>query len=354
MLKGTFRYLCPDLFTGTTYSAGTDLWALGVSLFESAMGRKAASGGQQMVLAAIIGGRIMQLHQDETLHPLLQRTFHALLRTDDAARRITDASVLEKVFAGLSDKLGDGAAVARAVMQEQRQGDVSGEFGADDLVPTIVDEGGLSSLMGLTGPSSSDVFASASSSSSSSSSMSSAHGPGLAMGTQTAPSADPRHGIDDNQGPTMLLPAQHHPPLPPGVSAPRSLPTLAIDIVVMEDVDMSDMFDMSDVDGIAITTSGEGAPTLAMPAVGPPGALSSSQAPPTVAMPISALPTMALPSFAAPPTIALHRAMWHQPSSSAEAPPTVMLAQAPAPVARPTLELPIFVDDPDDDDPPRE
>ena len=41
ILKGTFRYLCPDLFTGSNYSSGTDLWALGVTLFESAMGRKA-------------------------------------------------------------------------------------------------------------------------------------------------------------------------------------------------------------------------------------------------------------------------------------------------------------------------
>ena len=329
MLKGTFRYLCPDLFTGTTYSAGTDLWALGVSLFESAMGRKAATGGQQTVLASIIGGRIMQLREGESLHPLLARTFHALLRTDEPSRRITDAALLEKVFAGLSNTLGDGTAVSQAIMAEQRQGDVSGEFGADDLVPTIVDDDSLATSL-------------------------------LAA-------------------PARRAPQPHYPPLPPGVAPPPSLPTLAIDIVVMEDIDL----DFSDFDVDVVHASNEGEPTLAMPAFGPFGALPSSAAPltvvmpasalhalpsvaapPTVAMPASALLSLHLPSAAAPPTIALPRADWQLPSTSADAPPTVILTSArlssmagpatttknPAPALR---KHPAIVDQPDED-PPRE
>jgi serine/threonine protein kinase len=375
ILKGTFRYLCPDLFTGSAYSSGTDLWALGVTLFESAMGRKAATGGQQMVLAAIIGGRIMQLHPGEQLHPLLFKTFQALLRTDDPSRRITDAAQLERVFAGIVDKLGDGAAEAEALMRAQPQGDVSGEFGADDLVPTIYD----GQLGGISGASSSDVFTSGSLPS-----MSPSTPPPPRPTTKPPPPLPP--GLQDNQGPTQLLPRVDpiHPPRPP-TPAPAALPTLAIPLVVVEeDIDMSD-FDAPAAP--AVPSSSDAPPTMAIPA----GQLPSQYAPPTVI-----LPAGALPSLAAPPTVMLSTPMLSslptlrtappQPPptpvapapiapASEDAPRTIIAAAAvapmtrppsrpitnpqaprpsppaPPPVARPTLELPIFVDD---DDPPRE
>jgi serine/threonine protein kinase len=354
ILKGTFRYLCPDLFTGSPYSSGTDLWALGVTLFESAMGRKAATGGQQLVLAAIIGGRIMQLHPGEQLHPLLFKTFQALLRTDDPGRRITDAAQLERVFAGIADKLGDGAAEAEALMRGQPQGDVSGEFGADDLVPTIYD----GQLTGISGASSSDVFTSGALPTASPTT------PPPPRPTTKPPPLPP--GLAD-QGPTQLLPRVEplHPPRPPVSPAP--LPTLAIPIVVVEED-----IDLSDLDAPA---SHDAPPTVALPAA----QLPSQYAPPTVALPVSALP-----SLAAPPTVMLSGPMLSSlptlktapPSApiaptSDDAPRTIIAAAAMAPASRPpsrpitnpqaprpsppaprpTLELPIFVDD---DDPPRE
>lgn len=360
ILKGTFRYLCPDLFTGSPYSSGTDLWALGVSLFESALGRKAATGGQQLVLAAIIGGRIMQLHPGEQLHPLLFKTFQALLRTDDPGRRITDAAQLERVFAGIADKLGDGAAEVEALMRGQPQGDVSGEFGADDLVPTIYD----GQLAGIGGASSSDVFTSGA--------LPTAPPPPRPT-TKPLPPRPP--GLAD-QGPTQLLPRVEpiHPPRPPGAPAPAPLPTLAIPIVVVEeDIDLSDLDDPLPP---AVPSSADAPPTMAIPA----GQLPSAYAPPTVM-----LPPGALPSLAAPPTVMLSGPLLSSlptlkaaPTSPApapialvsdDAPRTIIAAaaapptrpttnpQAPRPTApaapapRPTLELPIFVDD---DDPPPE
>jgi len=369
ILKGTFRYLCPDLFTGSAYSSGTDLWALGVTLFESAMGRKAATGGQQMVLAAIIGGRIMQLHPGEQLHPLLFKTFQALLRTDDPTRRITGAAQLERVFAGIADKLGDGAAEAEAMMRAQPQGDVSGEFGADDLVPTIYD----GQLGGISSASSSDVFTSGALPS-----LAPTSPPPPRQTTKPPPPLPP--ALQDNQGPTQLLPRVEpiHPPRPP-TPTPAALPTLAIPIIVVEeDIDMSD-FDTPRAP--AVPSSMDAPPTMAIPV----GQLPSEYAPPTVALPVSALP-----SLAAPPTVMLSTPMLSSlptlrapPSppaptpiapTSNDAPRTIIAAAAaatplsrpparpvtnpqtprpapPAPAPRPTLELPIFVDD---DDPPRE
>ena len=370
ILKGTFRYLCPDLFTGSAYSSGTDLWALGVTLFECAMGRKAATGGQQLVLAAIIGGRITQLRPGEQLHPLLLKTFQALLRTDDPNRRITDAAQLERVFAGISEKLGDGAAEAEAMMRAQPQGDVSGEFGADDMVPTIYD----GQFGGLGGASSSDVFTSGALPAMAPSSKAPPAPPPLRQTTRPPPPLPA--GLEDNQGPTLLLPRVEpvHPPRPPAHAA---LPTLAIPIIVVEeDIDMSD-FDAPPV--APVPSSHDAPPTMAIPA----GQLPSQYAPPTVALPVGALP-----SLAAPPTVILSTPMWSSlpafaaPSAPApvaptsdDAPRTIIAAaattrpptrpvtnphgQRPAPPAtagatpapRPTLELPIFVVD---DDPPSE
>ena len=385
MLKGTFRYLSPDLFGGMAYSAGTDLWALGVTLFESAVGRKAAKGNQQMVLAAILAGRILDRSEDERVHPLLERTFYGLLRTDDRNRRLNDATRLAQIFAQIESKLGDGAEVARRVMATQPQGDVSGEFGADELVPTVLDSlppppsmtsgphewHSANSAWPLPTPSlasGSDVFSPAA--------IASPPPQVTSSGIQRNPSVT----LDDNgqaptvtlpqfadnalaasreaSGPTQVLRKAPSPPQHPTLALPRmpmvdALATLAIPIVVVEEVDI-DMSDFSDLPEVpprnAVAASDDAATTLAMAAVHVP----SSMAPPTVMLGALQVPAARAPgSHDAAPTVMLNAV--HTAPGSSEAAPTIVLAavptvprpQPPPAVARPTLELPIFVDDDD-------
>ena len=374
MLKGTFRYLSPDLFGGKPYSAGTDLWALGVTLFESAVGRKAAKGNQQMVLAAIMSGRILDRGEHEQVHHLLERTFYGLLRMDEPGRRLSDATRLTQIFAQIESKLGDGADVARRVMATQPQGDVSGEFGADDLVPTILD---LPPPPSMT----SGVFANsplpipAYPPSPPPSTSSGVWGPPAiasptpqvtSSGIQWSPSSTRE---EQGQAPTVTLPQitgselptqalRRTPPIvgerlppPPSSKLADPLSTLAIPITVFEediDMDMSDLSDLPEVPArVAVPSSEAAATTTAMPALHAP----SSVAPPTVMLNAS----HAVPGSAdAAPTMMLSAA--HTAPGSSDAAPTVMLAAVPtapkpkpnAAVARPTLELPIFVDGEDD------
>ncbi|MDP2342187.1 MAG: protein kinase [Deltaproteobacteria bacterium] len=391
MLKGTFRYLSPDLFSGMPYSSGTDLWALGVTLFESAVGRKAAKGNQNMVLAAILQGHILDRHDDERVHQLLERTFYGLLRTDDRTRRLTDANRLSQIFAQIESKLGNGAEVARRVMATQPQGDVSGEFGADDQVPTILDNG----LMNLPPPpstssgvfanspwpvppvpasTSSDVFGPAAIASlppqvtsSGFLPMSTVDEQARGAPTMTLPHVDASASLDRSGLSTQVL--RRVPPVPqaPTVVLPRvstsidPLATLAIPIIVVEediDMDMSEFSDLPEVPARVATPSSDAAPTtVGMLAMQMP----SSMAPPTVMLNAShatpgssdAAPTVMLnavdvssPRGAPPP---------HNPGSD-DAAPTRMLAAVPtAPrpkpkaVAKPTLDIPIFVDGDDVD-----
>ncbi len=379
MLKGTFRYLSPDLFAGMSYSPGTDIWALGVSLFEAAVGRKAARGHQQAVLAAILDGRIMNKGVDEQLHHLLERTFFSMLRMDDRSRRMCDAAQLAQVFAQIESKLGDGAEVARRIMATQPQGDVSGEFGADDVVPTIPDAGAQASS---------------------------------ALGQHPfplPPPPDPR-SLDDESALEVSSPTQ-------ALRSPRTkvdpVSTLSIPIIVFEeDVDLSELDGpappvaaarappsvraaSAQLSGHAsvlnIQTSGrtaesppiDAARTIAMPAMATP----SSMAPPTVMLSAAhtapgssdAAPTVVLrassvgPGSGEAPTVLLHAAT-AKPASvdaaatvllraatakpgSADAAPTMLLSAMPTapkpkpPIAmtpRPTLDLPVYVDGDDD------
>lgn len=108
VLRGTFRYISPDLFRGGAYSWMTDLWALGVTLFESAMGRKAADGTQHEVFNAIMGGHIPAVQPGEQLHPALRYLFDGLLEVDADARRFRDPEDVLHAFRVIRGRLGDG------------------------------------------------------------------------------------------------------------------------------------------------------------------------------------------------------------------------------------------------------
>ncbi len=116
VVRGTFRYLSPDLFSGKSYSWMTDLWALGVTLFEAAVGRKAVEGNEHEVFSGIMHGKLLQLRAGETLHPALRYVFDGLLVADAEARRFRDPEDVLHAFRVIRGRLGDGEADARAVM----------------------------------------------------------------------------------------------------------------------------------------------------------------------------------------------------------------------------------------------
>jgi eukaryotic-like serine/threonine-protein kinase len=118
VLRGTFRYISPDLFRGGAYTWMTDLWALGVTLFEASVGRKAAEGTQHQVFHAIMEGHISGVRPGEQLHPALRYLFDGLLEVDAEARRFRDPEDVLHAFRVIRGRLGDGEAETIAVMEQ--------------------------------------------------------------------------------------------------------------------------------------------------------------------------------------------------------------------------------------------
>jgi serine/threonine-protein kinase len=108
ILRGTFRYISPDLFAGKAYSWMTDLWALGVTLFEASMGRKAVEGSEHQVFSAIMHGKLTTVADHEKLHPALRFLFDGLLEVDADARRFRDPEDVLHAFRVIRGRLGDG------------------------------------------------------------------------------------------------------------------------------------------------------------------------------------------------------------------------------------------------------
>lgn len=118
VLRGTFRYISPDLFRGGAYSWMTDLWALGVTLFEASVGRKAAEGTQHQVFHAIMEGHISAVRSGEQLHPALRYLFDGLLEVDAEARRFRDPEDVLHAFRVIRGRLGDGERETIDIMQQ--------------------------------------------------------------------------------------------------------------------------------------------------------------------------------------------------------------------------------------------
>ncbi len=116
ILRGTFRYISPDLFAGKAYSWMTDLWALGVTLFEASMGRKAVEGTEHQVFSAIMHGKLTTVAPHENLHPALRYLFDGLLEVDAEARRFRDPEDVLHAFRVIRGRLGDGEADTIDVM----------------------------------------------------------------------------------------------------------------------------------------------------------------------------------------------------------------------------------------------
>jgi hypothetical protein len=108
-VRGTLRYVAPQLFEGAQHDAGADLWSLGVCLFEAALGRPAVTGPEALVLAAVVRGQLLHLQPSEHLDPLLQEVI-ARLCTRERAHRYGDARAAALRLNG--GDLGDGSMLA--------------------------------------------------------------------------------------------------------------------------------------------------------------------------------------------------------------------------------------------------
>ena len=130
LLRGTLRYLAPELFDGGQYSAQSDLWALGVVLWEALLGRAAVSGSDAVAVGRICSGNLMMLDDGEDADPRVSRAISQLLRRHavDRPRRAREAAalfaMLEKAIPGDADELSQ-AVVWRAIGGPDVEGETS-------------------------------------------------------------------------------------------------------------------------------------------------------------------------------------------------------------------------------------
>ncbi len=103
MLKGTLRYVAPELLNGAGYTAATDLWSLGVCLFEAAVGRVMVSGDPVAIFRTLMSGRYRDLRAGEVIDPDLARAIFALVAPENA--RIRHAHAAAAIFARLEAAL---------------------------------------------------------------------------------------------------------------------------------------------------------------------------------------------------------------------------------------------------------
>ena len=102
MLKGTLRYVAPELLAGEGYSAASDLWSLGVCLFEAALGRMMVAGEPMAIFKAIMAGDYRNLRPGEVLDADLQAAIFALVT--DANSRLRNARAAASVFGRLEER----------------------------------------------------------------------------------------------------------------------------------------------------------------------------------------------------------------------------------------------------------
>jgi serine/threonine protein kinase len=95
-VRGTLRYLAPELFDNGPHSMQTDLWALGVVLFEALVGREAVKGSAAAAVGKICSGQVMHLEEHEEVEPRVLRAIGQLLKVKPEQRpaRARDAAAL--------------------------------------------------------------------------------------------------------------------------------------------------------------------------------------------------------------------------------------------------------------------
>ena len=116
-LRGTMRYLAPELIHGDSYSAASDLWSLGLVLWEAALGRYAYPvEGDREVLAGILRGEPMELFGGEKVDDALRAAIATLLEIEPE-KRVTRAVEAAFRFAEIEPRFGDSRAQTAAAVQ---------------------------------------------------------------------------------------------------------------------------------------------------------------------------------------------------------------------------------------------
>ncbi len=113
-VRGTLRYLAPELIEGQKHSAATDLWALGVVLWEAVLGRRAVVGDDREILTAILRGDVMKYQPGEALDPRLHDALAAFIAPANA--RLQRAKAAGNILGRLEAAFGDGQAPAQAAV----------------------------------------------------------------------------------------------------------------------------------------------------------------------------------------------------------------------------------------------
>lgn len=149
VLRGTLRYLAPELFDGGAYSVQSDLWSLGVVLWEALLGRVAIVGNDAVAIDRVLSGAIMVCDDAERPDPVAAAAVGRLLGCRPAARPATarEAATLlgdaERTLSG-GDDVSVDAAVQAALRRIVRPDDGAAElvlreasrnFRGDDSAP---------------------------------------------------------------------------------------------------------------------------------------------------------------------------------------------------------------------------
>ena len=122
ILRGTLRYLAPELFDGGPYSPQTDLWSLGVALWEALLGRVAVVGNDAVAIERICAGLVMVLEGDERPDPIARQAIAHLLAPSPLGRPRSAADAAD-LFAAAERIItrGDGRVVDDATQTALRQ-----------------------------------------------------------------------------------------------------------------------------------------------------------------------------------------------------------------------------------------